>query len=165
MTYVHGHQDDHLDEDELPPEAAINVEMDELAGEHMTRILQANLDTSEPSLFPSLQITIKINNKRVTSNVEDNLIFQYYKHSLYKHYENTVKLNTNEFDNIRWNAFRLTLRDSDKFAQTIKAIHSQWQTKVVCKRWKSTADALCTLCGDADETWQHVLQCPNVHMC
>ena len=27
-----------------------------------------------------------------------------------------------------------------------------------------TQDALCPLCHNADETWEHVLQCKNVHM-
>ena len=98
------------------PVAAINVEMEKLAGDHMDTLLRSDTSTIEPSLFPSLQATIRIDNKRVSAHIEDNLIFRYYKQGLYKHYENMVKPNINEFDNIRWNALRLTLHDSDKFA-------------------------------------------------
>ena len=28
-----------------------------------------------------------------------------------------------------------------------------------CLRWKTASDAKCPLCGEYDETWQHVFQC------
>ena len=144
--------------------AAINVKMDALAGQHVGRLLSADIDTSEPTLFPSQQISVIVNKKRVHANIEDAMIFQYFKKPIEKHYTNVVKLDPNEFDNVRWNALRLTLRDSKKHDQTLKAIHSQWQTKHVCHRWKLTEDPICPLCDESTETWEHVLQFPNIHM-
>ena len=51
MLHVHGHQDDKSST--LSPIAEINVHMNELAGQHVERILQADTDTSEPTMFPS----------------------------------------------------------------------------------------------------------------
>lgn len=163
MLHVHGHQDNKNPEN-ISPIAAINIEMDELAGEQVERVIKSTHDTSKPTLFPSQQISVIINNKRVHICIEDALIFQYYEKSLEKHYNNVVHLKPSEFNNVRWNALRLTLRNSQKYDQTLKAIHSQWQTKYVCKRWKITSDALCPLCTNHDETWDHVMKCDNVHM-
>ena len=163
MMHVHGHQDD-TDPGNLSPIAKINVHMDELVGQHIENVIASNSDTSEPTLFPSQQVSIVIDKKYAHTHFEDALIFQYYRKPLEKHYRNVIKLDPEEFHNIRWNAIRLTLRDSPKTDQTLKAIHSQWQTKYICKRWKMTQDALCPVCHDADETWEHVLQCNNVHM-
>jgi len=162
MIHVHGHQDDNSSK--LSPIADINVQMDELAGQHVEEILKVDIDTSEPTMFPSQQISVLIDGKRVHTHVEESLIFQYYKKPLEKHYKNVVKLQPSEFTNIRWNALRLTLRDSSKPDQTLKAIHSQWQTKYICKRWNLTSDAKCPLCPDSDETWEHVIKCDNIHI-
>ena len=161
--HVHGHQDDH-NRDQLNPIAEINVLMDQLAGEHIERVLSSSSDTSEPTLFPSQQVSLVIDGKRVHTYVEEALIFQYYKKPLEKHYNNVVKLSPREFSKVRWNALRLKLRDSAKTDQILKAIHSQWQTKYICRRWRLTQDAICPLCMEKDENWEHVLQCSNMHI-
>ena len=125
MLHVHGHQDD-TDPNNLSPIAKINVHMDELVGQHIEKVIASNSDTSEPTLFPSQQVSIVIDKKYAHTHFEDALILQYYRKPLEKHYRNVVKLDPVEFHNIRWNAFRLILRDSTKTNQTLKAIHSQW---------------------------------------
>lgn len=164
LSHLHGHQDDHNDEDDLSPEAIINTRMDKLVGEHVERLIRDDTNTQEPGVFPTQQISILINGKRISSHLEDRLIFEYYKDDLEKHYQNVVHLPKSQFKNIQWNALRLSLRNNPKFDQTVKAIHSQWQTKHVCERWNLTDNAKCPLCECDDETWTHVLQCNSVHM-
>ena len=162
MEHVHGHQDDHSKD--LSPIANINVQMDELVGQHIEQLLTSNIDTSEAHFFPSQQISLVIDGKCTHTCFEDALIYQYYKKDLIRHYANVVKLDPNEFHNVRWNALRLALRHCIKSDQKLKAIHSQWQTKYICRRWKLTEDAICPICHDQEENWQHVLRCPNIHM-
>ena len=68
--------------------AAINVKMDALAGQHVGRLLSADIDTSEPTLFPSQQISVIVNKKRVHTNIEDAMIFLYFKNQL----KNTIRM-------------------------------------------------------------------------
>ena len=34
----------------------------------------------------------------------------------------------------------------------------------MCHQWKLSNSAECPLCSQQDETWTHVLQCPNIHV-
>ena len=164
MSHVYGHQDNSNNNDEISPIGMINIEMDRLAGIHIEKMIRADTNTSEPMFFPSQQVSIKINNKRVSTYIADELIFSYYKQALNTHYNNVVHLDSLQFSNISWNALRLSLRDSKKRDQITKAIHSQWQTKYVCKKWKLSDNADCPLCDHDNETWEHILRCPNIHL-
>ena len=164
LSHLHGHQNDDIEVSELRPVAIINIDMDNLAGDHVDYLIRKNHNTSEPGISPAQQVGILVNGKRVSTYIEGSLVFGYYKDDLEKIYNNVVHLDKQQFKNVRWNSLRLPLRDSSKIDQITKAIHSQWQTKHICKKWKLTDDANCPLCKCENETWDHVLKCTNVHM-
>ena len=65
MMHVHGHQDN-TDSNNLTPIAKINVHMDELVGQHIENVIASTTDTSEPTLFPSQQVSIVIDKNMYT---------------------------------------------------------------------------------------------------
>ena len=81
-----------------------------------------------------------------------------------KHYRNVVKLDPCFFDYVDWESIQLALNDYDKISQSLKALHSQWNTMPTCKLWKRANSDMCPLCDSEPETWQHVLRCKNEHI-
>ena len=51
MTHIYEHQDDYTSK--LSPIVAINDQIENLAGEHIDRVLQSDYETNEPYLFSS----------------------------------------------------------------------------------------------------------------
>ena len=110
MSHVHGHQDNNTDKKNLPPIARINVEMDELIGNFL-HDLDLSKDYSKPLPFPSQQVRVALNGKRISSNIEDLLISEYYRPNINKHYQKVVKLDPSSMPNAQWNSLWLALRD------------------------------------------------------
>lgn len=51
MTHIYEHQNDYTSK--LSPIVAINDQIENLAGEHIDRVLQSDYETNEPYLFSS----------------------------------------------------------------------------------------------------------------
>ena len=152
-----------MENSELSKIAKINVEMDILTGEYLSS-LDKSQTFHEPLAFPSQQVGLMIDEQRIATNIEDELIAEYFKESIIKHYKNVVKVPEKAFENIQWHTLKLALRDSKNKNSVLKALHSQWQTMHVCHKWNLSKTAECPLCEQEDENWNHVLQCPNIHV-
>ena len=100
LEHVHGHQDVNMEKSELSPIAKINVEMDILAGEYLSP-LDKSQTFHEPLAFPSQQVGLMIDEQRIATNIEDELIAEYFKESIIKHYKNVVKVPGKAFENIQ----------------------------------------------------------------
>ena len=45
---------------------------------------------------------------------------------------------------------------------SLKYLHNQWFTMRTALLWKETTSDLCPLCSKHQDTWQHVIQCPQI---
>ena len=124
MFHVHRHQDKNNDKKNLSPIARINVEMNELVGNFL-HDLDLSKDYSEPVPFPSQQVGVALDGKRISPNIKDLLISEYYRPNINKHYQNVVKLDPSSMSNVQWNSLQLALRNYKNRDSALKTIHSQ----------------------------------------
>ena len=137
--------------------------MDNLADEFLLSIDKSN-NFHEPLNFPSQQVSLIVENQHVATNIEEEQIAGYYCDDIIKHYQDVVKVPSQASDNVQWHSLKLALHSNKNKNAVMKALHSQWQTMRVCHKWRLSNSAECPLCLQNNETWSHVLQCPNIHV-
>ena len=137
--------------------------MDEMAGEHVKQMIARNTNTNIPFFLPSQRIGIQIASHPVVANVDDKLRGEFYLNDIKRHYNNTVGLSHQTFNQVNWESIRLSTRNHSDKNQMLKCLHNQWPTYERNHRWKIADTNMCPLCNTKPETWQHVLQCSSVH--
>lgn len=79
----------------------------------------------EPLGFPSQRVGVIINYQWIATNIEEELIDEYHRDDIIKHYQNVVKVPPEVFENVPWNSLTLALCDSKNKNSVLKALYSQ----------------------------------------
>ena len=113
--------------------------------------------------IPSQQIGITIKSNPVVANTDDKLRGEYFRDDIKRHYNNSVGLHKQRFEQVQWESIRLATRKHANRSQMLKCLHNQWPTNERNHKWGISDANICQLCNTEVETWQHVLQCNSIH--
>ena len=151
------------DKKDFTPLENINALMDDLAGEHVRKLITSG-SRPQPLFLPSQKLGVRLNNVLLVANTEDKIRANFYKSDIRKHYHNTVGLSSLCFEEVNWEAIRLATRKHKNRKQILKCLHNQWPVLDRNYKWNMIDNNICTMCNVHVETWQHVLQCSSIHM-
>ena len=159
--WVKGHQDRKVPYDELPAEAKINCEVDELAGRVHGRYegVPREIPTFEQEVYGVYTAAGKL-----TRGLRRGILAQSGREALEAYYAGKHGLSEGKRDGINWEGLESLLRALKPHlrASFVKYQNGWLPTNAFLQKQGRVASGLCPLCGVVEETSQHVHCCEDL---
>ncbi|OEU15138.1 hypothetical protein FRACYDRAFT_239817 [Fragilariopsis cylindrus CCMP1102] len=155
FKWVKGHQDNNMKYDDLPLEAQLNVDADELAGEY-----QEEQGQFLPiiHILPSCPAMLSIEGISVTSNYRKQLIRAYVEPKYIEYLQNKFGWSNDTITGIAWKCLKLATRRINRDVLLTKICNDLLPTATVLRKRKYQNSDECVMCNK-QETRDHMMLC------
>eukprot|EP00978_Attheya_sp_CCMP212_P045886 scaffold364841_cov34-Attheya_sp.AAC.2 len=149
--WVKGHQK-HKDGEELPWEASLNIEADDLTNDAQDKTLMKDTNFFQ---YPGSQLMLYINDLPITRNLENAWSTQ----DLQEFMTINFGWEKGAADLINWYSHGSTLQGYDYYRHQfcVKLIHGR--LPVLGEKWTASTNKTCPCCEHTQETFTHYMQC------
>jgi hypothetical protein len=157
FRWVKGHQDRDIHYDNLPLEAQLNDDADELAGEY-----QLSHGAYRPfiNMLPSCTAMLTIRGISVTSNYKKQLIRAYVEPEYMQYLQYRFEWSDQTISSIAWQSFQIAMKRIRHDVLVTKVCNDLLPTaEALCKRKYQTNDT-CVMCQQ-QETRNHIIWCSS----
>jgi NAD-dependent dihydropyrimidine dehydrogenase PreA subunit len=153
--WVKGHQDNNKTYEELPLEAQLNIDADQLAGE-----FQDEYGTFRPlvHVLPSCPAMLAIRGISITSNYRKQLIRAYVEPQYIQHLQYKFQWSDETIETISWKCLALAIQRIRRNVLITKVCNDLLPTSVTLQKMKYQHHNTCILCQQC-ETRDHILRC------
>ena len=153
--WVKGHQDNNKNYDELPLEAQLNIDADELAGK-----FQDEYGKFRPlvHVLPSCPAMLAIRGISITSNYRKQLIRAYVEPQYIRHLQYKFQWSDDTIEAIAWKCLALAIQRIRRNVLITKVCNDLLPTSVTLYKMKYQHHDTCILCKQR-ETRDHLLRC------
>jgi hypothetical protein len=153
--WVKGHQDNNKTYAELPLEAQLNIDADELAGE-----FQDEYGKFRPivHLLPSCPAMLAIRGISITSNYRKQLIRAYVEPQYIQYLQYKFQWSNETIEVIAWKSLALAIKRINRNVLLTKVCNDLLPTSATLQKMKYQHHNTCILCHEC-ETRDHILQC------
>ena len=156
LIHVRGHQDKNKQFHELEVKSQLNVLMDALSKNYVTKTY------NDPNIIipmPAQKIYI-CTTQPIAHDLHNVLIEREMKKDIHHYYEQHHNIPSKWIRTIDWRATSSALKQKHEVSYR-KTFHKFRNTMVINKKWKRTESDLCPLCSGAPETIFHLFSCPH----
>jgi hypothetical protein len=159
IDHVKGHQDDDKAYEELSPEAQMNVDADELAGEYIHEHFSPR---PQAPMLPTTRCQLILRGTTVTSHYNTTIIRSAssttYLSKLYE--DKDWDLSTQS--QLHWPTFRsLIRRNTFRNVWMVKLVHDLLPFKSTTAKYSGSDDTFCPYCQASPDTFIHWLRCDH----
>ena len=153
--WVKGHQDNNKNKEDLPLEAQLNIEADELAGEY-----QEEYGKYRPlvHMLPSCPATLSIQGISVTSNYRKQLIKAYVEPQYIGYLIRRFEWNEEIVNIISWKSLSLAVQRIQRDVLLTKVCNDLLPTAVTLHKMQYQNNDTCVMCNQR-ETRDHIMLC------
>ncbi|KAI2513078.1 hypothetical protein MHU86_1370 [Fragilaria crotonensis] len=157
IQHVKGHQDQDAEKGDLPLLAQLNIEADQLAGQHQRQ-------HPEPSprarLLPHTGAHLHLPSGTVTSRYDQTLRQTYTSSMSISYLQSRFSWAPDVFATIDWEAHGKALRrQRARHVHFTKLVYDILPTNKVLHRYSASTSPMCPCCLQVEETRDHLLQC------
>lgn len=157
IQHVKGHQDQDAEKGDLPLLAQLNIEADQLAGQHQRQ-------HPEPSprarLLPHTGAHLHLPSGTVTSRYDQTLRQTYTSSMSISYLQSRFSWAPDVFAMIDWEAHGKALRrQRARHVHFTKLVYDILPTNKVLHRYSASTSPMCPCCLQVEETRDHLLQC------
>ena len=155
--WVKGHQDNNKDKEDLPLEAQLNIEADELAGEY-----QDEHGKYRPlvNMLPSCPAMLSIHGISVTSNYRKQLIKAYVEPEYIGYLMRRFDWNEEIVQIISWKSLSLAVQRIQRDVLLTKVCNDLLPTAVTLHKMRYQNNDTCVMCNQR-ETRDHIMLCTS----
>ncbi len=154
--WVKGHQDNNKTKAELPLEAQLNIEADELAGEFQT---SEGMFRPIVHLLPSCPAMLAIRGISVTSNYRKQLIRAYVEPEYIQYLQYRFEWSNDTIGIIAWKSLSLAIQRIQRNVLITKVCNDLLPTAATLYKQRYQEHDTCVLC-QREETREHLVRCP-----
>jgi hypothetical protein len=156
FQWVKGHQDNNKTKAELPLEAQLNIEADELAGEFQT---SEGMFRPIVHLLPSCPAMLAIRGISVTSNYRKQLIRAYVEPEYIQYLQYRFEWSNDTIGIIAWKSLSLAIQRIQRNVLITKVCNDLLPTAATLYKQRYQEHDTCVLC-QREETREHLVRCP-----
>ena len=164
LHHVHGHQDEKMCFAQLDIPSQANVRMDKKVGKYISKMHETPTSSQAP-ILPSQSIYLTNGTEIITSAIREHLIDTFNLDQRQQYLHKHLNITKESYNHIEWNGIaRYLRRNKTTRGKIVKTINAEWHTMKIAHRWNNNETELCPLCSKCEETCNHILCCPNLHM-
>lgn len=163
--WVKGHQDEHIDYEELNPLAKLNVDVDTLASDHYWKGKGIKPSTTLPHLH-EMRVTVSINGVRFPSKIDEQIRYHINGSYLKQHLQNRNRWNAKVWDLIDSTPsadISAPCLSASKQVSHMKFVHNLqplgYHKQKIHSHSLPPEITNCPCCHSSSETQLHMLQC------
>jgi len=160
IAWVKGHQDNDKPYEDLPLRAQLNCDADSIANAFIEGY--PDHPYSHVPLLPTSGVQLNLPVGTVTHKLKREIRLARTEPSLRKHLINKFGWTEEAFEDIDWESFRRAMKNLDKHRTTLtKHVNNITPVGRRVNRYDPKYSANCSSCGEADESPEHLMLCPN----
>ena len=164
FTHLDGHQDDHMDFEELDRWAQLNVIVDKAAKLKLSNIIRNQSSWCNDIRIPYYNCVIRYRGNRnvlepISSHLASSVLAHIQNIRLKSYWKKKRDFDDDMMSKIDWEILNRSAKNFEKGKWLSKFVTGICGVGYMLKIWKHQAHSNCPRCGEGGETTQHVLIC------